>query len=406
MKVHFEDRRFSFQLLRVLGQAVQRGSDVGECLATAQRIREGDFESWHGEWQKTARRMQQTADDSLEKHRASATECYLRAASYYRAAGFHLSGDPADPRIRETSAVARECFWRFVELSGQAVERLQIPYQGSALPAYFYPGLAKGEAPTAPALIVQAGFDATQEELFGTAMAAVRRGFHCLTFEGPGQGMVLREQGLPLCHDWEKVVTPVVDALLARPEVDPKQVALLGYGLGGYLVPRAAAFERRLAVIIANGGVFDLLANHLPKGTTRDQLASMARSRPDQLRKEMDGWTRADPELRWAVSYGMYAFGAASVAEYVTRAAQCSLAGVVEKITCPTLVVDNENEWSFRGQADRLYEALRCPKTFMLFTAEEGAEEPCQTGASMLSDQSILDWLDETLAERQDVGGS
>ncbi len=67
----------------------------------------------------------------------------------------------------------------------------------------------------------------------GGAIAAVRRGYNCLTFEGPGQGEVIREQGLPFRYDWEKVVTPVVDYALSRPEVDPRKVALFGISLGG-----------------------------------------------------------------------------------------------------------------------------------------------------------------------------
>jgi hypothetical protein len=44
-----------------------------------------------------------------------------------------------------------------------------------------------------------------------------------------------------------------------------------------------------------------------------------------------------------------------------------------------------------------VYEALTCPKKYILFTAEEGAEEHCQCGASALSNQRIFDWLDETM---------
>ena len=44
---------------------------------------------------------------------------------------------------------------------------------------------------------------------------------HCVTFEGPGQGAVIREQQLPFRPDWEAVVTPVVDHVLTLPGVDP-----------------------------------------------------------------------------------------------------------------------------------------------------------------------------------------
>lgn len=44
-----------------------------------------------------------------------------------------------------------------------------------------------------PTLIVHGGFDSTLEELYTSAAApALERGYNCLTFEGPGQGGVIR----------------------------------------------------------------------------------------------------------------------------------------------------------------------------------------------------------------------
>jgi len=71
---------------------------------------------------------------------------------------------------------------------------------------------------------------------FAHAVAAVRRGYNCLTFDGPGQGRARIEQQLHMRADWENVVTPVVDYVLSRPVVDPERVALIGWSLGGYLV--------------------------------------------------------------------------------------------------------------------------------------------------------------------------
>src|SRR5271154_4486756 len=98
MKVKFNDPDFSFQFLRVLGSAASRQADVGECFATADRIIEGDFESWTKEWRQTAERISATARKSAEHgYDASAADAYLRAANYYRAAEFYLHGNPADP---------------------------------------------------------------------------------------------------------------------------------------------------------------------------------------------------------------------------------------------------------------------------------------------------------------------
>jgi len=42
---------------------------------------------------------------------------------------------------------------------------------------------------------------------------------------------------------------------------------------------------------------------------------------------------------------------------------------------------------------------LTCPKKYILFKEEEGAEEHCQCGALALSNQRIFDWLDESRYE-------
>ena len=58
MKIAFQDPTFSFQLLRAMSGTYYKGADIGECLSTAYRIKEGDFESWYQEWLKTAKSSQ------------------------------------------------------------------------------------------------------------------------------------------------------------------------------------------------------------------------------------------------------------------------------------------------------------------------------------------------------------
>lgn len=53
---------------------------------------------------------------------------------------------------------------------------------------------------------------------------------------------MITKEGLPFPHDWEKVVTPVVDFAVNLPEVDSNRMAVIDYSMGGYLVPRALAF--------------------------------------------------------------------------------------------------------------------------------------------------------------------
>jgi len=54
MKLIFDDSTFSLQLLRAISETYYKGADIGECLSTAYKIKESDFESWYNEWLKTA----------------------------------------------------------------------------------------------------------------------------------------------------------------------------------------------------------------------------------------------------------------------------------------------------------------------------------------------------------------
>ena len=255
MKVVFHDPTFSLQLLRTIDKTYNKVADIGECLSTAYRIKEGDFESWHIEWLKTAKRVHEYAEDCLARgHKVSAREAYLRASNYYRAAEFLLI-EPEDPRVQTTWSNSKECFGKAARLFSPSFEPIEIPYDGTTLPGYFYRtndhNSVRGARTSRPTIIVHGGFDSTLEELYASAAPALDRDYNCLTFEGPGQGGVIRKQKIPFRYDWEKVVTPVMDYALSRKEiVDPSRISLMGISMGGYLAARAAAFEDRIAACV------------------------------------------------------------------------------------------------------------------------------------------------------------
>lgn len=211
MKVAFKDNSFAFEFVRNLGFMYYGGADLGEMMATAGRIKEGDLGSWFTEWNKLANRIASRAEASAAAgHLVSAREGYLRASTYFRTAEFYLHGDPADPRILATSRASQHAYAQAAKLSGSTWEAVEIPYEGTTLPGYFYK--VDGSGKPRPTLVYHGGYDSSVEEMyFFFAAAAIRRGYNCLTFDGPGQGAPMREQNLVFRPDWEKVVTPAVD---------------------------------------------------------------------------------------------------------------------------------------------------------------------------------------------------
>ncbi|WP_433713629.1 hypothetical protein ACQP2U_05145 [Nocardia sp. CA-084685] len=70
--------------------------------------------------------------------------------------------------------------------------------------------------------------------------------------------------------------------------------------------------------------------------------------------------------------------------------------GIAEKIACPTLVCAGADDGFFKGQPERLFAHLTCPKTLLEFTVEQGADAHCQSGAQRFAFARIYDWLDDT----------
>ena len=395
MKLHFDDPTFSFELLRAASYGLYGGSEIGEVLATAKQIHEGDFESWYIAWQRTAARIEALAAHALhEGHRVSAGQAFLRASNYYRTAEFFLA--PDDPRRMATFDKSRTTFWQFLELSGLCVERIRIPYEGTTLPGYFY-RVDDSNTPRRT-LLSLGGFDSTGEELyFFAAAAALQRGYNVLTFEGPGQGEPLRVQRLPARPDYEVPVRAAVDYLLTRPEVDRERIALMGSSLGGYYAPRAAAFEPRVKALISNGVVFDWWATQTRTKPALAFIVSKLKS-PRAVQILLNLAMRFNSELRWGVRNGMWVYGTQDPVEMIREWQRYSLKDVAGLIRQPTLILHGERgHFIPHEQVDQLCAALKAPKTLRVFTQEEGAEEHCQMGNLTLLHQVLFDWLDETL---------
>ncbi|MFD5575551.1 alpha/beta hydrolase family protein, partial [Streptomyces cadmiisoli] len=250
--------QFWYETLRSMSHIAYGGADFGEVVSTASRITEGDYDSWYTEWFATAGRVSSEAEKALAAgHRVSARDGFLRASNYYRSAEFFLHGKDCDPRHDHAYDRSVECFKAAAALyTTPRIEPVLIPYENTTLPGYLY--RVDDSGTPRPTLIMHNGFDGTAEELhFFGAMAAVERGYTVLAFDGPGMPGPRHHQGLVFRPDWENVITPVIDFAETIPEVDNSRIALIGLSMGGVLAPRAAAFEHRLAALIAVDGVYD-----------------------------------------------------------------------------------------------------------------------------------------------------
>jgi pimeloyl-ACP methyl ester carboxylesterase len=399
-----DDLQFWYETKRAFGASSYGASEFGEVLATVSRIESGNFDSWYDEWNATAEGVAREAEGQLARgHRVSARDSYLRATTYYRTSEFFLHGNPQDPRINSAYRKSVQCYKSGCALYDPPVELLEIPYEGTTLPGYFHRVDDSGVA--RPLLIIHSGFDGSAEELHGEgARAGVERGYNVLAFDGPGQYGPIHREGLTFRPDWENVVTPVVDFALARAEVDPDKIALMGISMGGVLAPRAAAFEKRISALVCNDGIYDFGASVLSAIPPEQRAAAEAAFRADES-PELDHLlamkAKVSSTLAWESAQSMYVFGAASPRTGLAGFLEYHLRdGVAEAIACPTLVLDAESDMFAKGQAEELYNHLTCPKTLIRFTDAEGAGAHCQVGAHRLAFARIYDWLDETFGAK------
>ena len=385
-----------------LGFIPYGGADFGEVQAVARAVGDGDDGAFYRAWTDAGDRIAERARDALAAgRRETARDAFLRAAGHYASAYHPLFGSPVDPRLLAAFRKQIAAFDRGLALLDPPVAPLRIPFEGGSMPAYFLPASGRSHQ-VRPLVILTDGYDATVTEMyFASAVAASRRGYHCLFFDGPGQGEMLFEHGIHLRPDWESVVAPVVDFALQIDVVDPKRIALIGWSLGGYLAPRAASGEPRLAACVADPGLFGI-AEQVRKllaaaGATPHAIASLE-GIDDATIERLEQMQQRDAHLRWSLSKrGFWVHGVETMRDYLDSARAYTLAGRVESIACPTLLTRAEND-PLASDAPEFLDALRCPKALIDFSAAEGAGTHVEGFNRSLLNARVFDWLDGVLA--------
>jgi dienelactone hydrolase len=205
------------------------------------------------------------------------------------------------------------------------------------------------------------------------------RGISTLMVDCPGSGEALRFGDLKArvtTEDWAKAC---VDYLETRDDVDSDRIGLVGWSLGGYYAPRAAAYEKRIKLVVAWG------ANH---------------NWGEVQKKRVEREGENPVPHYW--EHVLWVWGGDDVETFIRDAEAVNLNGVVEEITCPFLITHGENDRQIDVKyAHQSYEqAVNSPKRELrVFTAEEGATE--HVGLDHLPHVGAFtaDWIEDTFAE-------
>lgn len=403
--------QFNYEILLALGSAWRQGADVGEVLSTAAILTadgadahgngsgdgESEGEAWVRAWGGLGRTVRERAEMCAAQGRAvSARDAYLRAAGYFGMALVAVDACP-DPeaRLRELFAEHRTCFGRFAAAGDPPAERVTIPYEDRTLPGHLFgPPDRTGALPT---VIVNNGSDGPISAAWTLLGApAVDRGYRALLFDGPGQQSLLFEHGVTFRPDWEEVITPVVDFLTARADVDAERLVLAGISQAGYWVPRALAFEHRIAAAVADPGVVDVVASWWPH-LGPDLRALWESGDRESFDRILCDAMAESPGLAAMWRWRAKPYGIESPFDLLTEVSRYTVLPVAHRITTPLLITDPEGEHFWPGASARLYDALPGPKELIRFTEAEGAHLHCEPLGRARFEQRVFDWLDEQL---------
>jgi dienelactone hydrolase len=324
--------------------------------------------AWFDAWTGVAARLEELARaDVCAGRERSARRKQRRVAAYHLMAERMMTN--ASP---EKLTSYRRALAAFLSATSEdAIEFLDIPFDGGAMPSLFLPGDVAGPR---PCLVFFNGFDVTKEFLYLMGMGEITtRGVSVLLCDQPGSGGALRLHGQPTRHDMEVPAGACYDAMAGRADVDADRIAIGGISMGGYFAPRAASVDHRFAACVAWGAFHDLI------GVAANLAETHAHSAPPF-------------QAPWV-------FG---VEEHRLReiAPAFNLDTVIADMTCPLLVIHGESDRQVPvAQARRAHEMASSAtrRDLVVYPSGNWGEEHCQVDDPSLAIDLIGDWLQEVL---------
>ena len=358
---------------------IDMGGSIGEIDQANEKVREiakqgvdKGTEAFFTSWLEMADRLVELGEeDEAGGHNRSASHKYRRATAYYLTAERMQSRDYG-PRKKAYQTML-DTMERAISVGGLNCERVDIPYGDTSFPGLFVKG--HGEGPH-PCMVFCNGLDSVKEMIYLSVREEFAvRGISCLMIDHPGVGEALRLKGLCAIPDSERWAGAAVDYLETRADVNSDRIGMMGWSLGGYYAPRAAAFEKRFKLCVAWG------ANH--------NWGEMQTRRLDN---------EGDNPVPHYWDHVMWVWGQDNMDDFMAFTSQVSLVGVVEKITVPFLITHGANDRQIPIEyAHQSYEAaVNSPqRELKLFTEREGGVEHVSADNMEPVLSYIVDWVED-----------
>ncbi|MGW2916860.1 alpha/beta hydrolase family protein [Streptomyces angustmyceticus] len=401
----FKDPGFNFNGLLALGASGYGAAEVGEVLTAVNTINKAGLSA-----QTFTRTFRNLGDQLRQPPRSGRPGTQttrfraLRAAQYYGQALFFVLGSDHPGSEEQLYRAGREAWDAFCERCDPAPLTAHVPYGRTPLPVWFFrPDTSREPRPT---VLLTNGSDGQDVDMwtYGVA-AALQRGWNALVYDGPGQGQLLFVDQVVFTPRWENVVTPLVDWLAARPDVDTRRIALTGLSMGGNLAPRAAAFEHRIAALVAMPGVLQPWLGFPPEirqilTPSKEKTNAVWNNEVVPELPPSDAATLKKRFEPFSVPAMLAARQGKMFTDFYTPATlikSLDITDVVRRITMPTLVLDYEDEQFYPGQPRQMFDKLTAPKDYVKLTAATGAQLHCSPMAPQQHCEVVFDWLQEKL---------
>ncbi|MBS0482090.1 MAG: alpha/beta hydrolase [Proteobacteria bacterium] len=362
--------------------ALENGGRIGEIvdiiqplMKAAQAGEDAGTAEFMAEWVKMADKLTGLADEDVAKGRMYSAGNKLKRSAIYYQTGERMQAHGSPGRV-ETYDKAIKNFLRGVELVGDPVTRIAIPYEGKEITGLFHKAPVAGPA---PCVIYCNGLDSMKEMLWmgGIPYALAKRGIHTLCVDQPGTGEALRLQDLPATPYSERWASAYVDYLETRDDVDKNAIGMTGISLGGHYAPRAVAYEPRFKSGAAWG------ANH---NWHEVQYGRMKREGENPV-----------PHY-WG--HVFWVFGAKDMDDFLEKTRDMNLNGHMDRIKVPFLVTHGVNDRQIsKDYAQQAYDQLTSSprRELKWFTDREGGVEHVGADNHAFAIDYIADWFAETL---------
>ncbi len=389
----FGDPGFDFVTRTMIGYAAQGVMDIGQVFATIARIEDGNADSWYAAWQSLAEKLHGQAKAHLAAgHRESAHRLFLAASEGYAQAVVFADGQTDRSTFMPTFALQTACWESFVDSSARRIERIAVPYEGTSLPRFlFRPDASDAKRPT---LVMTNGSEGSKSGLWAWGVnSTLARGWNAFIYDGPGQQNMLFDKGYAFRHDRETVITPVVNSLLERSDVDGSALFAYGCSQAGYWLTRALAFEHRLVAAVVDPGVMDVAAAWL--ANLPPALVALFESGNAEKFNQAMGQAAKNPKMAEAIAARGRPFAQPTVYDTFLAATKYNLREVIRDVKTPLLITDPDEEAFWPHQSREMYEQLTCEREIIRFSRDDGANWHCEPMGRLDVDLKMLDFYQD-----------